>query len=105
MVTRYTFYDVQDGNKLVLVDAPNSEVCAFLGIKSFDYNKYCHDGRLCRGKYKVVKKVDGEEIEDPVMLSDELIEKWEKECEWYRGFEWRKTWSQGVKRLVPGARR
>ena len=48
MVSRYTFYDVLDNNKSVLVDAKHSEVCVFFGVKKFDYNEYLYDGKLYR---------------------------------------------------------
>ena len=64
----YTFYDVEDGYKPVLVDAKHKDVCTFLGVKSFSYNSHCKDGRLCYGKYKVVRKVDGKEKERDIFV-------------------------------------
>lgn len=105
MVFRYTLYDVRDNNKPVLVDVKNSELCSFLGIKSFSYVSYCRNGKLYRGTYKIVQKVDGEEVQRLATYSEEFRRKWEKECEWYRNFDWRQTWSKGVKRLVSGGKR
>lgn len=105
MVSRYTFYDVLDNNKPVLVDAKHSEVCVFFGIKTFSCANYCTDGNLYLGRYRVLVKNNKGDTERTVTYSDEFRQEWEKECEWYRNFDWRKIWSKGVKRLVPGGKR
>lgn len=102
---RYTFYDVLDNNKPVLVDAKHSEVCAFLGVKTFSFVNNRPSVNLYRGRYEVVRKSNESEMKSPLAYSEDFRMKWEKECEWYRNFNWRKTWSKGAKRLVPGGKR
>lgn len=100
MATRYTVYDTKYNDKPILIDVKHKDVCVYFGIKSFDYIRNCHDGQLYRERYRVVRKINGEEEKCTTMFSEEIAKEWEEVCERYRNFEWRKTWSKGVKVLT-----